>query len=58
MGLEAEANAEITESTGNVFFQGELWKARSQSAEIIKRGEKVLVKEIRGLVLIVTKKGV
>ncbi len=58
VGLEAEANAEITESTGNVFVQGELWKARSQSAEIIKRGEKVLVKEIRGLVLIVTKKGV
>ena len=41
---------------GTVLFEGELWKALSESGNI-EIGEEVLISKVDGLKLIVTKKG-
>ncbi|MFM8313586.1 MAG: NfeD family protein [Deltaproteobacteria bacterium] len=41
---------------GSVFLQGELWSARASEGVTITKGTKVLVKEVRGLVLLVERK--
>lgn len=49
IGQEAEAIANINDKEGKVFIHGEIWKAISD--EPIKKGKKVTVVEIKGLVL-------
>lgn len=54
IGEEGEAKTDIF-GKGKVFLHGELWNAISN--EPIKRGEKVVVDKVDGLMLIVKKKG-
>lgn len=54
VGEEGEAKTDIFEK-GKVFLHGELWNAKSD--EMILKGEKVVVKKVEGLSLIVKKKG-
>jgi len=54
IGEEGEAITDIQEK-GKVFLHGELWNARSDVP--IKKGERVVVEKIDGLLLIVKKKG-
>ena len=53
VGLFTEANTDITERTGNVFLNGELWSARSADGTLISKNSKVLVQQVNGLVLTV-----
>ncbi|MCX8111439.1 MAG: nodulation protein NfeD, partial [Syntrophorhabdaceae bacterium] len=54
IGEEGEATTDILEK-GKVFLHGELWNARSDA--LIKKGERVIVEKVDGLLLIVKKKG-
>ncbi|MSP18399.1 MAG: nodulation protein NfeD [Bdellovibrionales bacterium] len=53
VGLFTEANTDITDRTGNVFLNGELWSARSADGTLISKNSKVLVQQVNGLVLTV-----
>jgi membrane-bound serine protease (ClpP class) len=53
LGEVGEAISKITTSGGKVFVHGEYWNAVAD--EPIKKGEKVVVKEIKGMNLIVKK---
>ena len=53
VGLFTEANTDITERTGNVFLNGELWSARTADGTLISKNSKVLVQQVNGLVLTV-----
>ena len=53
IGKVGEARRTL-EPKGEVFIEGELWKAQSISGKI-EKGEHVRVKEIKGLTLIVEK---
>ncbi|MDH3973928.1 MAG: nodulation protein NfeD [Deltaproteobacteria bacterium] len=52
IGLVGEART-VIDKRGKVFVHGELWEAKSD--EIIEKGEKVEVKEIKGMLLSVKK---
>jgi len=54
IGEEGEAQTDII-GKGKVFIHGELWNAKSD--EQIKKGERVMVEKVDGLILIVKKKG-
>ncbi|HOP86832.1 MAG TPA: nodulation protein NfeD [Syntrophorhabdaceae bacterium] len=55
VGEEGEAKTDVNDDNGKVFVHGELWNARSK--EQIKKGEKVIVEKVDGLILVVKKKG-
>lgn len=54
IGLKGIAKTDINGYSGMVMIHGELWQARSD--ELIKKDEKVVVEEVRGLTLKVRKK--
>lgn len=54
VGMEAKVVEKVSKESGKVFVQGEYWNALSD--ENIEKDEAVLVKEIKGLNLIVKKK--
>lgn len=56
VGLPSQAHTEITQTSGNLFINGELWAARSVDGCPISKGTEVEIKDIRGLQLIVQKK--
>ncbi|MEN3028158.1 MAG: NfeD family protein [Aquificaceae bacterium] len=53
LGAQGEAYTDFVEGKGKVFVHGEIWNAVSD--EPIRRGEPVIVEEIRGMVLKVRK---
>jgi len=53
-GLEGEARTSINNKGGTVFIHGELWKAYSD--ESIKKGDPIIVEEVKGLKLKVKRK--
>ena len=53
IGEEAEAITDFENGRGKVFIKGEIWNAVSQDE--IKKNDRVLVKEVRGLTLYVNK---
>ncbi|WP_448583791.1 NfeD family protein [Thermocrinis sp.] len=53
IGEEAEAITDFENGKGKVFIKGEIWNAVSK--DDIKKGEKVLVEEVKGLTLYVRK---
>ncbi len=54
LGEEGEVFSDFVEGRGKVFVHGELWNA--VSTEDLKRGDRVVVKGVKGMVLMVEKK--
>lgn len=53
LGMEGEVRKDL-DPEGEVFIHGELWRAQSKEGTLL-RGQKVRVKEIKGLKLLVEK---
>ncbi|MBI4404981.1 MAG: nodulation protein NfeD [Deltaproteobacteria bacterium] len=53
VGTPAEVKETVTASSGMVFVNGALWKAVSKNNELFDVGHKVVVVEVRGMLLVV-----